>query len=183
MGRGIYEDRAARRIAHERTSRGWSYQALSDIMGQIGVPIDKSSIQRIEKGERRINVDELVAFAMLFRMPTDQLVQDEDIVDARDVRQNYKKWQTAVAALNRAEAEERALLTMLQRKVAKNPSTEATLEELVRDDAARAFASQLDGHDAGDREDTHAETWLRKVLDGAESLRSAWAADGEPKDV
>ena len=109
MGRGIYEDRAARRIAEERVSRGWSYQTLSDLMGQINVPIDKSSIQRIEKGERRINVDELVALAALFRMPTDQLVQDDDIVNARDVRRNYKKWQAAVAVLNRAEAEERAL--------------------------------------------------------------------------
>lgn len=179
MSRGIYEDRVAKRIAHERTSRGWSYQGMSDVVGEFGVPMDKSSIQQVEKGSRRVHVDELIAFANVFRLPIDQLVQDDDIVDTREVRATYKKWQEALRAQARAEAVARGLLSILQRKVAKNPSTVEALEELVREDAAQAFAGQLDGADSGERELDHGDEWLRKVTEGADALRIAWEAEGE----
>lgn len=62
------ETNLARRVALERRSRGWSYDALAKRMTDAGCPINASAIFKIEKGDppRKIQVDELLALATVF---------------------------------------------------------------------------------------------------------------------
>lgn len=62
------EDGLAMRIEQLRTAEGWSYSELSRRMGEAGCPIERSSLQKIEKGSprRKIGVNELVAFTTVF---------------------------------------------------------------------------------------------------------------------
>src|SRR5690348_3763576 len=65
------EDVIARRIAVERTDRGWSYADLAGRLTELGCPIGASAVWKIEQPEhrRRITVDEAIAFAKAFGIP------------------------------------------------------------------------------------------------------------------
>jgi len=62
------EERAAKRIEHERTKRGWSTAELARRMTEEGVPVNQSSIYKIEKGSprRTISLDEAHALVSVF---------------------------------------------------------------------------------------------------------------------
>ncbi|WP_430868964.1 helix-turn-helix domain-containing protein [Demequina aurantiaca] len=67
----------ADRIEIERTSRGWSYGALSKELSRIQCKIAPSSLHRIERGipPRPISAEELFAFAEVFGVDVTQLAQ------------------------------------------------------------------------------------------------------------
>lgn len=51
-----------------------SQRALADKMQLMGIDIDKNAIQRIESGQRFVTDIELKAFAKLFSVTTDSLL-------------------------------------------------------------------------------------------------------------
>lgn len=65
-------------IRQLREDRGWSQRELSEKLAKVGCHIDHSGIQRIEAGKkaRKITVDELFAFAMVFQIPVEQMLLD-----------------------------------------------------------------------------------------------------------
>lgn len=65
-------------IRQLREDRGWSQRDLSEKLEKVGCHIDHSGIQRIEAGRkaRKIAVDELFAFAMVFQVPVEQMLVD-----------------------------------------------------------------------------------------------------------
>lgn len=70
------EKYTAKTIENIRETLGLSYGELSKRMADAGCPMDKSSLQKIEKGtpRRKISVNELVAFAEVFDVPVTYLV-------------------------------------------------------------------------------------------------------------
>ena len=62
----------ARRVERERREREWSYETLAQRMTGAGCEISKAALYAIERGEprRRITVDELLAFAAVFELPS-----------------------------------------------------------------------------------------------------------------
>lgn len=64
------EEFLAHRIEELRTMEGWSFADLSQRMAEVGCPIERSSLQKIERGKprRKITVNELVAFSLVFRV-------------------------------------------------------------------------------------------------------------------
>lgn len=56
---------AANILAH-RKSRGWPVRLLSEKLAEEGRPLMESGITKIELGSRRVDVDDLVAFAKAF---------------------------------------------------------------------------------------------------------------------
>ena len=55
-----------------------SQRALADKLQIIGLDIDKNAIQRIECGERFVTDIELLAFAHIFQVSTDELLKTDD---------------------------------------------------------------------------------------------------------
>lgn len=53
-----------------------SQRGLADKMQLIGIDIDKNAIQRIESGKRFVTDIELKAFAQIFEVSVDSLVQN-----------------------------------------------------------------------------------------------------------
>lgn len=72
------ERAVAARIASARSERGWSQQQLSDELAKVGCHIHYTAIQKLENGKkpRKITVDELFAFAMVFQIPVEQMLVD-----------------------------------------------------------------------------------------------------------
>lgn len=174
MPRGLFEERLAGRTERERTLRGWSYQDLSRAMAAAGVPIDRSSIQRIEKGSRRVNVDELVSLSRVFGIPMETMVESEELVLAQEVRSTFENWVEASRVAHRAVATQRGLATIMRRRFAKSPEAVDLLDDLVREYSAKAFAAGSDDPAAADDEVEFGDALMRSLTAGVEELRAAW---------
>ena len=85
------EDHLAARVRHEMSRRRLSYNQLAVAMGQQGVDMSGSSLQKsftdsVDPGTRRpIRVDELVALARVFETSVENLLAPRDWVDQEQV--------------------------------------------------------------------------------------------------
>jgi transcriptional regulator with XRE-family HTH domain len=90
-GRSIAsETNLAKRIAYERERRDLSYEGLAAQMTEHGCAIQGSAIYKIEKGDppRRVTVDELVALARVFELPTvDELLTPVGLIEQREAKE------------------------------------------------------------------------------------------------
>jgi transcriptional regulator with XRE-family HTH domain len=53
----------ARRLREARSARGWTQQYLADRLIEMGVKMDRTAIARVERGQREVRLEELVAIA------------------------------------------------------------------------------------------------------------------------
>ncbi|MBQ7005258.1 MAG: helix-turn-helix transcriptional regulator [Clostridia bacterium] len=63
-------------IAYLRMKANISQKGLADKMQLVGIDIDKNAIQRIECGKRFITDIEVIAFAKVFNITTDELLTE-----------------------------------------------------------------------------------------------------------
>lgn len=56
----------ARQVRRHREARGMTYVELAKQLTAVGSPIPVLGLQRIERSERRVDVDELAAFGAIF---------------------------------------------------------------------------------------------------------------------
>ncbi|MFD7846107.1 Z1 domain-containing protein [Nocardia sp. NPDC059764] len=56
--------RLSHRVQHLRRAQGLTLGALARRLGEVGRPIDLSSLAKVEKGQRRVDVDDLIALAL-----------------------------------------------------------------------------------------------------------------------
>jgi transcriptional regulator with XRE-family HTH domain len=61
-GRGVAET-FARRVREVRERRGWTQQQLAERLRELGVPIDRTKVNRVETGARAVSVDDALAIA------------------------------------------------------------------------------------------------------------------------
>src|SRR2546423_344914 len=78
------ESNVARRVSYERDRRGLNYEALARAMTEAGCPIRGTAIRRIEDGERKVTVDELIAFAEVFDTSIADMVLDLEAAVSAD---------------------------------------------------------------------------------------------------
>ncbi|WP_406462338.1 helix-turn-helix domain-containing protein [Streptomyces sp. NBC_01622] len=64
----------AENLLELRKARGQSTLKLSAAMEELGQPVPASGITRIEKGDRRVDVDDLVAFALALNVSPNALL-------------------------------------------------------------------------------------------------------------
>lgn len=116
------EDGLAKRIEQLRTEAGWSYSELSRRMGEVGCPIERSSLQKIEKGSprRKIGVNELIAFTTVF----DKTFAEILLTPSEVARTAYKRDVTNIRSTSLAKIEaDRRYEELIERLV------EAALDE------------------------------------------------------
>ena len=67
------------RLRETRKARRISQTALAQRMTDVGRPLDKAAVLRIENGERRLSLDEAIAFAsVLNAVPANMLTPPDD---------------------------------------------------------------------------------------------------------
>ena len=64
-----------KRIAEYRATLKISQRELADRMQLVGIDIDKNAIQRIECGKRFVTDIEIIAFAKVFDISTEELLK------------------------------------------------------------------------------------------------------------
>ena len=159
------EEFLAQKIESLRTGAGWSYADLSQRMADAGCPIERSSLQKIEKGQprRKITVNELAAFSTVFNMSvTDLLISPEDMVAAvftQDMTDGPEAKRAAVMSESR--------LTDLVGRVAKFCMQDETREKLLR------LFIRTDEKIMGDNvTDSFKYGFHKDVIDRLDSMRS-----------
>lgn len=69
----------ARNLRRFRTFRGITTEALAEQVANRGVPIQASAITKIEKEQRRVSVDELMALAVALNVTPNSLLLPTDV--------------------------------------------------------------------------------------------------------
>lgn len=79
--RGTQTGKTAKAVADNvrkaRERRGLSQQALSAVLSELRTPIQASAIAKIEKGDRRVDVDDLAALSVALNVPIPRLLLPE----------------------------------------------------------------------------------------------------------
>jgi transcriptional regulator with XRE-family HTH domain len=70
-----------RRIRHER---GLDLRELADRLAEEGHPIKLAQLSKLERGERRVDVDDLVALALVLNVTPNQLLMPEPPAEGDD---------------------------------------------------------------------------------------------------
>ncbi|MEU6189039.1 DEAD/DEAH box helicase family protein [Nocardia sp. NPDC047038] len=75
--------RVGQRLRHLRQSSGRTLDWVSTRLGELGRPIDLSALAKLEKGQRRVDVDDLVALALALDVSPNWLLLPMDATDDR----------------------------------------------------------------------------------------------------
>jgi transcriptional regulator with XRE-family HTH domain len=67
-------------VKHLRQARGLTYKELAEQLGHAGRPIPVLGLARLERGERRVDVDDLVALARALGVTPHELLFANAIV-------------------------------------------------------------------------------------------------------
>lgn len=147
----------AQRVAHERETRGLTYERLAEKMTEAGCPIQPSAIYKIEKGDppRRVTVDELVAFANVFERPLDDMLVPFGALMTKEARNRVKRWAEADEKFEQARKDRElawfGVLSHLQKVTDSRAAMTAALADYCRlrgmsdpDAAARALLRKAD---------------------------------------
>jgi transcriptional regulator with XRE-family HTH domain len=129
MEPGPTAERAADNLAEIRTARRMGQTELAERVNQLGRPMSASVVSKTEKLDRRLDVDDLVAFAVALGMTPNRLLLPGDVRDDEPVEllpgvrvsaMDAWKWATGDAPLP-------------------NGCAPAALQMLIRDDYERLF--------------------------------------------
>ncbi len=128
------ETNLARRIAHERERRGWTYEGTAKRLTDAGCPIQPSAIYKIEKGAtpRRISVDELVALAEVFGIPVEKLLLPVEVVESAALLDLLVEWEVTRRAADSAREAAETALEAVRRYAQEREDMEPTLHRFVR---------------------------------------------------
>ena len=132
--RRLASERAlARRIAHERERNEMSYEGLALRMEKVGCPINASAIYKIEKSDppRRITVDELVGFSLVFGIEINNLLMPPELAAREDLVSLLTHWDEQRVEAGLAADRAKDAFDALKAYVGSNPETEDDLASLV----------------------------------------------------
>lgn len=90
-----HESNLARRVQLERERRGWSLSDLARRMTAAGYTLHPSAIHKIEKGTRRITLNEAVVYAQVFELTLGAMLLDPGVLATKEGLRLWKKYEQA----------------------------------------------------------------------------------------
>ena len=91
-------DAIARNIQRYRAEAKWTQQHLADMVAALNVPWSRITVVEVEKGGRRVGVDELLTLARVFGKPVVLMLLPEDGSDV-EVREGVPLTKASVYSL------------------------------------------------------------------------------------
>jgi transcriptional regulator with XRE-family HTH domain len=85
LRQGEVERSIAARLKTFRDARGMSIRVLGDLLHEKGRTIDPSGVTKIEQGQRRITVDDLVALMEIFDVSFEEITKPASCSACMDV--------------------------------------------------------------------------------------------------
>lgn len=120
------ESTIAKRVKIEREQRDWSLEATAQAMTAVGCPIHSTAILKIERTDsrRRIQGDEIAAFARVFGLEVGDLFRSIEEVETETLRARYDEWGQALGAEVRAGRQQNDALAALLDAARSTPNLE-----------------------------------------------------------
>jgi len=161
------ESALARRVAHERESRGMTYEGLAFRMTKVGCPIQASALYKIEKADppRRITVDELVGFAQVFGTSVEQLLLPPEVAASQELAELVIAWSTASDKAGAARRDEDDAWEQLKGFVEQHPAVATSLEEFMAIWTEHHFDEQI--------QDEALAYWMHRIT-GSPEWEKRW---------
>lgn len=160
----------ARRVAHERETRGMSYEALASRMTSVGCAINATAIYKIEKADppRRITVDELVAFSEVFGVPVQELLLPPELAAKQELVRLMVAWDNARSKAAAAKEDEDAAWGQLRAYVDEHSDLHEPLEAALNVWSTFYFAREQQGDAVAYWmwKATHSDEWAARVREG-----------------
>jgi transcriptional regulator with XRE-family HTH domain len=75
--RGATANTVSANVRRLRSKQNLGLRGLSKLLGEVGRPLTHSAVDQIEKGTRRVDVDDLMALAAVFDVPPITLLMPE----------------------------------------------------------------------------------------------------------
>lgn len=176
----------ARSVKEARAATGMSQESMVEKLRQHGVDIHVTAIGKIEKGMRKVSIDEAVAFSRVLGVPIADLVGFDDslstayrnLANAHEERMRWEE-RVADALVDIARAADSS-------QVALSEVDEWWLDggplDYVPGAVVLGIATYVEARverDAIDVEGTRVAALLRLLRSDAESVRDGRAADGD----
>jgi transcriptional regulator with XRE-family HTH domain len=102
----------SRRLKDARTRRGWKQSDLSIRVTELGHPLDRATVAKIERGERRVTLDDAVALAAALGFPLMSLLapegeEDVELAPALPLRTRFaQSWMMGWLPLRREDVKD-----------------------------------------------------------------------------
>lgn len=139
------EEYLAQRVRIERLKRGWTPKQLAAELNRVDCPTVTSAIYKIEDGgdgRRRISVDELIAFSLVFKIGIEELLLPPELLVSQEAVSLLEQWAAERIAVREAARRRDATYLRLQEILAEKPDLEqvlrARLDELTEGEGAPA---------------------------------------------
>lgn len=128
-----YEEFAAGNIARLRADRDLTYEALAAKMTGVGCPIQPSALFKIEKGTppRKVTINELVAFGMVFGVPVVELLEDPGAEPSLEMGRILHRAEEAHRAVVAAQEDLDEAVREMREFVAQEPSRRTALRRFL----------------------------------------------------
>jgi transcriptional regulator with XRE-family HTH domain len=178
------ERMVAARIAYERQQNDWSYQQTSNKLKRVGGSLGAAEIQKIEKENRRLSIDELVAFAKLFKLSPNEIMTPLELVLNKRAMEFVRKADHALEALAKSVRELIETSVELSQLQQTNSRDQSLVE--VRKRVAEYMPTQMITYPMGDEDDPSTpdpvgEAWLALGTGVAEYAAWHVATEGGAK--
>ncbi|MHA7153971.1 helix-turn-helix domain-containing protein [Arthrobacter sp. TMN-50] len=142
------ENGLAKKLAHMRMERGLTYEGLSQQMRAVGCDIHASGIQKTEKSGRRITVEELVAYSLVFDCSLDSLLGHRDqTVDVKAGMSNFGAARRLKKIQQLVDSEYRLTVDALRQQISESPELRGQIEDRVETETALLAEEMFDGSD------------------------------------
>lgn len=129
-------------VRNRRLLAGLTLEALSERVTEVGWPMGLGTLSKIERGDRGVAADDLVALARALDVGIDDLVRTSESVDEDELRDLVNRWvdthdahAQAVFRQNQAREQYERATAKLRETVESSPEAEAAVR--------RALASRL----------------------------------------
>lgn len=154
------EDRLRRNLfalMHETTDpegQPWTYKSIAVAMGEAGCPVHLTAVAKTIKGDRRVTVDELIAYTQVFGVSAADLTDDRNTVHRRKAMKAINEGPSLWYQAKKAEGDALNAVSIASSALPKFHEVQAKAKREL-DQATRTLAA-LDvepGTDAADVED------------------------------
>ncbi|WP_087874123.1 helix-turn-helix domain-containing protein [Arthrobacter globiformis] len=181
------EQKVAATIVRHRKEKDLTYEQLAERMALEGVNIHQSAIQKTEKSGRRVNIDEMVAYAKVFGIPVEALWggtgQEAEVAAGWQALLGAETLHTIAAFARRNYEDE---IARVRAKAEKNPELREHIEarlakhRVMAERKARAMADK-DGIDVSTDAKFEEYLWKWHADDAMQAAHDVLAGLGNGK--
>jgi transcriptional regulator with XRE-family HTH domain len=120
-----------RNVRRYREEQGLNIGQLAERVSELGFPLERTQLSKIENGRTNVDVEKLLALATALDVLPDRLLRDPDELDAAIFDRLLSRWTELVLESVIAEARSSALIYELEKMSERSPDLRTKFDEQI----------------------------------------------------